>query len=178
MGHIGCMSGLGKDKSFRHIGTRFAPLTAAIRPTVGAAAAVWAHRVDEQGGKIKVSDLSVLGLPPDGCHLAHCGCSGGRLGHIECMRGGGKIKVSDHISTRFAPHMAAIRPTVGAVAAVWGTSSGMRGRGKIKVSDISVLGLPPPYGCHSAHCGCSGGRLGHIECMRGGGRSKFQTYQY
>ena len=27
----------------------------------------------------------------------------------------------------------------------------------IKDSDTSALGFPP-YGCHAAHCGCSGGR--------------------
>ena len=72
----------------------------------------------------------------------------------------GLIRVSS------APDMAAIRPTVGAVAAFLNATGGSGWR-KDKIFRPIDVGLPLYYGSHSGHCGCSGDRLARIGWMRG-----------
>ena len=64
--------GAGEDKIFRPIGARFAPLWLPFGPLWVQRRPFGAHQVDEGRGKIKYFDQSVLGLPPHGCHSAHC----------------------------------------------------------------------------------------------------------
>ena len=95
------------------------------------------------GGKIKVSDISVLGLPPYGCHLGRptvgaVAAVWGTSATVDEGHQGGKIKVSDIIGTRFAPLWLPFGP----LWVQWrpfGANRVHERGGKIKVSDISVL---------------------------------------
>jgi hypothetical protein len=120
--------------------------------------------VDEGQEKIQCSDISVLGSPPLWLPFGPLWVQLRPFGAHRVDEGRGKIKCSDisvlgspPLWLPFGPLWVQWRP--------FGAHRVDEGRGKITFSDTSVIGSP---GCHSAHCGYSGGRLGRIGWRRGG----------
>ena len=98
------------------------------------------HRVDERAGKIKYFDQSVLDLPPLWLPFGLLWVQWQPFRAHRVDDGGGKDKNPTPVGARFAPPMAAIRPSV--CTEQFGAHRVDEGVGKIKIpgSRLCVVG--------------------------------------